>query len=263
ATMLLQAFQTMTLQEPMWNMDTGVSSHLADNTSFLTSFSNQSMYKSIFVDNGQSIHVTNTGHSLLHTPHKPLYLNHVLVTPNIIKNLIYVCKFTRNNDVSIEFDAYGFSVKDYQTRWLLLRCDSTGDLYPVTQQPSSTTTFALLTSSPKTWHRRFGHPGEDVLRRLESGHLISCNKSKLSALCHAFQLGKHIKLPFYSSESNVASAFDIIHSDLWTSPIMSESGFKYYAIFLDHFSHYVWVYPLLSKSDLFDTFLNFRAYVNK
>ncbi|GKC82874.1 ribonuclease H-like domain-containing protein [Tanacetum coccineum] len=53
--------------------------------------------------------------------------------------------------------------------------------------------------------------------------------------------GKHIKLPFNSSESNVASVFDIIHSDLWTSPIMSGSGIKFYAIFLDHFSHYVWV----------------------
>ncbi|GJU32996.1 ribonuclease H-like domain-containing protein [Tanacetum coccineum] len=264
ATMLPHAFQTMTLQEPAWNMDTGASSHLAENTGMLTSFSNPSMYKSVFVGNGQPIPVTHTGHSLLHTLHKPLHLHHVLVTPNIIKNLISVRQFTRDNNVSVDFDAYGFSVKDYQTRrLLLLRCDSTGDLYPVTQQPSTTSTFALLTLSPTTWHRRLGHPSDDVLRRLESSHFISCNKSKLSALCHACQLGKHTKLPFYSSVSHVASVFDIVHSDLWTSPISSESGIKYYAIFLDHFSHYVWVYPLLHKSDLFDTFVTFRAYVNQ
>ncbi|GJY71307.1 ribonuclease H-like domain-containing protein, partial [Tanacetum coccineum] len=263
ATMLPHAFQTMTLQEPAWNMDTGASSHLAENTGMLTSFSNPSMYKSVFVGNGQPIPVTHTGHSLLHTLHKPLHLHHVLVTPNIIKNLISVRQFTRDNNVSVDFDAYGFSVKDYQTRRLLLRCDSTGDLYPVTQQPSTTSTFALITLSPTTWHRRLGHPSDDVLRRLESSHFISCNKSKLSALCHACQLGKHTKLPFYSSVSHVASVFDIVHSDLWTSPISSESGIKYYAIFLDHFSHYVWVYPLLHKSDLFDTFVTFRAYVNQ
>ncbi|GKD86203.1 hypothetical protein Tco_1357357, partial [Tanacetum coccineum] len=67
-------------------------------------------------------------------------------TTNAAFSSLFVRKFTRDNDVSVEFDAYGFSVKDYQTRRLLLRCDSTGDLYPVTQQPSSTTTFALLTS---------------------------------------------------------------------------------------------------------------------
>nr|GEU39280.1 ribonuclease H-like domain-containing protein [Tanacetum cinerariifolium] len=50
---------------------------------------------------------------------------------------------------------------------LLLRCDSTGDLYPVTQQSFTHPPFALLSFSHTTWHRRLGHPGEDMLRRLE------------------------------------------------------------------------------------------------
>ncbi|GJZ35730.1 ribonuclease H-like domain-containing protein [Tanacetum coccineum] len=149
-------------------MDTGASSHLADNTCMLTSFSNLSIYPSVFVGNGNSIPVTHTGHSFLHTSHKPLHLNHILVTPHIIKNLISVHKFTRDNDVSVEFDAYGFSIKDYQTQKLLLRCDSTGDLYPVTQQPPLQTPVVLLSLSSTTWNRRLGHPREDVLRRLES-----------------------------------------------------------------------------------------------
>ncbi|GJW64429.1 ribonuclease H-like domain-containing protein [Tanacetum coccineum] len=244
-------------------MDTGASSHLADNTCILTSFSNSSIYPSVFVGNGNSILVTHTGHSFLHTSYKPLHLNHILITPNIIKKLIYVRKFTRDNDVSVEFDAYDFSVKDYQTQKILLRCDSTGDLYPVTQQPPLQTPALLLSFSSTTWHRRLGHPGDDVIRRLESSNLILCNKSKSPALCHACQLGKDVKLPFYSSASSVKSMFEIIHSDIWTSPIPSESQIKYYSIFLDHFSHFVWVYPLHKKSDLFDNIVAFRAYVNK
>ncbi|GKF77012.1 hypothetical protein Tco_0229482 [Tanacetum coccineum] len=114
-------------------MDTGTSSHLADNTSILTSCSNSSIYPSVFVGNGHSIPVTHTGHSFLHTSSKPLHLNHILVTPHIIKNLILVRQFTRDNDVSVEFDAYGFSVKDYQTERILLRCDSTGDPLPLSR----------------------------------------------------------------------------------------------------------------------------------
>ncbi|GJU98562.1 ribonuclease H-like domain-containing protein [Tanacetum coccineum] len=263
ATMLPQAFHTMTPQDPSWNMDTGASSHLADNTCILTSLSNSSIYLSVFVGNGQSIPVTHTGHSFLHTSHKPLHLNHILITPNIIKKLIYVRKFTRDNDVCVEFDAYDFSVKDYQTQKILLHCDSTGDLYPVTQQPPLQTLVLLLSFSSTTWHRRLGHPGDDVIRRLESSNLISCNKSKSPALCHACQLGKDVKLPFYSFASSVKSMFEIIHSDIWTSPISSESQIKYYSIFLDHFSHFVWVYPLHKKSDLFYNIVAFRAYVNK
>ncbi|GJS31421.1 ribonuclease H-like domain-containing protein [Tanacetum coccineum] len=92
-------------------MDTGASSHLADNTRILISFSNSSIYPSVFVGNGNSIPVTHTGHSFLHTSHKSLHLNHILVIAHIIKNLISIHKFTRDYDVSVEFDAYSFSVK--------------------------------------------------------------------------------------------------------------------------------------------------------
>ncbi|GJQ91721.1 ribonuclease H-like domain-containing protein [Tanacetum coccineum] len=118
------------------------------------------------------------------------------------------------------------TTQDYRMRQLLLRCDRNGDLYPVTY-PSSSTPFALLSFSHSTWHKRLGH--------------LSDNANKLRFLVLQFV-------------SRVEPAFDIIHSDLWTSRIPSVSGIKYYAIFLDHFSHYLWVYPLHHKSDLFAKF---------
>ncbi|GJS15252.1 ribonuclease H-like domain-containing protein [Tanacetum coccineum] len=93
------------------------------------------------------------------------------------------------------------TVKDFLTRHILLRCDSAGDLYPVTS-PSSTP-HALLSVSPSTWHQRLRHPGEE--------------------------LGKHVRLPFSSSNSIVFRSFEIVHSDIWTSPIVSSGGFKYKA----------------------------------
>ncbi|GKA99223.1 ribonuclease H-like domain-containing protein [Tanacetum coccineum] len=62
---------------------------------------------------------------------------------------------------------------------------------------------------------------------------------KPPVLCHACQLGKNVRLPFVSSDTVVTSCFDIIHSDVWTSPIPSLSGFKYYILFLDHYSQFV------------------------
>ena len=58
-------------------------------------------------------------------------------------------------------------------------------------------------------------------------------------LCHACQLGKHVRLPFYHLESVVESIFDIVHSDVWTSPITSIGGIKYYVLFLDYFSQFL------------------------
>jgi hypothetical protein len=260
-TLLPQAFNTLTLQDlgdVGWNMDTGASSHLNSNANNLSTIYNKSIYPSVFVGNGNSIPVTNTGHSLLPNPHRPLHLHNVLITSHIVKNLIYVRQFTRDNKVSIDFDEFGFSVKDYLTRQILLRCDSTGDLYPVTTPTSYPQAFL---ASHHTWHQRLGHPGNEVLRSLLSDNSILCNKVKSPQLCHACQLGKHVRLPFHVSDTVVNSVFDIVHSDLWTSPLPSQSGIKYYVIFLDHFSHYLWVYPLRNKSDTFAKFVEFRSLV--
>ncbi|GJW84887.1 ribonuclease H-like domain-containing protein [Tanacetum coccineum] len=257
---LPSAFSTIANRDPTWNIDTGASSHLNSHTSNLNIVYNKCLYPSVCVGDGKSIPVTNTGHSILPTLNRPLHLHNVLVTPNIIKNLIYVRQFTRDNNCTAEFDAFGFLVKDFLTRHILLRCDSSGDLYPVTSP--SPTPHALLCVSPSTWHQRLGHPGEDVLRSLKSRQYISYNKEKSSHLCHACQLGKHVRLPFTSSNSIVTRSFEIVHYDIWTSPIASSGGFRYYVLFLDHYSHYLWIYPLRTKSEVFQKFLHFRSYVN-
>ncbi|GKD08721.1 ribonuclease H-like domain-containing protein [Tanacetum coccineum] len=173
-TSLPSAFSTMTLQDPTWNMDTCATSHLNSNAHNLSTLFNTRLYSSIHVGDGNSIPVTNTGHSIIHSLHRPLHLNNVLVTPNIIKNLISVRQFTRDNNCTIKFDAFGFSMKDFLTRHILLRCDSSGDLYPVTKP--STLPAAFVSTSSTMWHQRLGHPRDEVLRSLSSRHFISCNK---------------------------------------------------------------------------------------
>ncbi|GJS75864.1 ribonuclease H-like domain-containing protein [Tanacetum coccineum] len=179
-------------------------------------------------------------------PYRPLHLKNVLVTPNIIKNLVSVRKFTTDSKCSIDFNPYGFTIRDYHTRQTLLRCDSTGDLYPLHVASSA---FALLTNNHSLWHQRLGHPGDNVIQTLSSRGLVSYNKQNTQHLCRACQLGKQTKLPFQRSTSIVTSPFDIIHSELWTSPVSSMSGYKYYVLFLDHYSYFLWVYPLHRKSD--------------
>ncbi|GJR79239.1 ribonuclease H-like domain-containing protein [Tanacetum coccineum] len=111
------------------------------------------------------------------------------------------------------------------------------------------------------WHQRLGHPRGEVMCHLVSSNFISYNKEKPPVLCHACQLGKHVRLPFVSSSTMISSCFDIIYSDMWTSPIPSLSGFKYYVLLLDHYSQFVWVYPLVNKSDVISKFVLFRNYV--
>ncbi|GKB27436.1 ribonuclease H-like domain-containing protein [Tanacetum coccineum] len=185
-----------------WNMDTCARSHL---NALVTNFSdvfNTCIYPSVSVDDGHSILVTNMGYSVLPTPFKSLHLNNVLITPYIFKHLIYVRQFVHDNHCTVEFDEFGFFVKDFMTRRLLLQCDSTRDLYPITSPSLIPHAFFV---SQHTWHQRLGHLESEVLCHLVSHNFISCNKEKHPILCHACQLGKHVRLLVVSSDTVVTS----------------------------------------------------------
>lgn len=120
--------------------------------------------------------------------------------------------------------------------------------------------MAMLASS--LWHDRLGHPGPSILHFLGKNKMIECtNRPRSSVSCQSCVLGKTVKMPFVSSNSVTLFPFDIIHSDLWTSPVLSSSGHKYYVLFLDDYSNFLWTFPLMHKSDVIRIFTSFHAYV--
>ncbi|KAJ9543614.1 hypothetical protein OSB04_023321 [Centaurea solstitialis] len=263
-TDLSSVFQASSVPVPQDNnfyMDSGATRHMTFNQGTMHSLTpcNSNF---IQVGNGVVIPARYIGQCSFPFSYWPLQLKNVLVSDKIIKNLISVRCFTVDNSVFVEFDLFGFTVKDFQTGRPLQCCDSDHhDLYPVLpSSPPSALASANVAISFDTWHRRLGHPGAAVFQFLMSCKFISCS-GKTSSLCHACQLGKHCRLPFSVSSTKTSRVFELIHSDLWTSPITSLSGFKYYVLFLDDFSHFLWVFPLRAKTEVFSTFKTFRAYV--
>ena len=97
------------------------------------------------------------------------------------------------------------------------------------------------------------------MNSLKKNKLIECNQIKDTLIYHSCPLGKHIKLPFYASNSSMS--FDIIHSDLWTSPVLSSPGHRYYVLFVDDYSKFLWTFSLSQKSQTFSTFLHFKTFI--
>jgi hypothetical protein len=190
----------------------------------------------------------------------------------MVQSLFSVRHFTTDNWCYMEFGPFGLFVKDLTTRNVIVMSNSTGPLYTMRLSESLTPSsndvaalaaipHALTIVAPTTWHHRLGHPGPDTLSSLSRSSLIQCT-SKKHDFCHACQLGKHTKLPFYSSSHRAEHPFYLIHLDLWTSPVVSVSGSKYYLVILGDFTHYLWVFPLKLKSDTFTTLSHFFAYVS-
>lgn len=68
-------------------------------------------------------------------------------------------------------------------------------------------------------------------------------------------------LPFTESNNVSHILFQLLYCDVWTSPIISNSGYKYYLVIMDDFSHYVWTFPLRHKLDVLPTLISFHAFV--
>ncbi|KAI3714849.1 hypothetical protein L6452_21809 [Arctium lappa] len=151
-TDIVQALYTLSMSQPsdpVGYMDIGASGHMEQPGMTSTSIFNTCTNKQILVGNGTTIPVIGQGNKTLPPPFPPLKLNNILYAPNLIKNLISVRRLTTDNLLSIEFDPFGFLVKDLKTKEPILRCNSLGDLYPLTtnfiKPPSKPISLAAVT----------------------------------------------------------------------------------------------------------------------
>lgn len=137
-------------------------------------------------------------------------------------------------------------MKDYQTKQILMRRGNASDFYPVTM----TTPQGFSSVAQSLWHQCHGHPGHQVFKHLVSNHSISYSSNKHSSLCHAYRIGKHVRLLFNMLNSITQFHIEIFHLDVCTSHVEIISGIKHYVIFWDLFSSFFCVYPLGVKSDV-------------
>ena len=112
------------------------------------------------------------------------------------------------------------------------------------------------------WHSRLGHPNAHTLRLLLQNNGLPCNSSTVVNSCIHCLHGKMHRLPFPSSRFVANSPFELVHSDLWgPAPLDSINGYKYYVIFVDHYTRFTWLYLLTNKSEVYSKFVLFHAMV--
>ncbi|XP_024011200.1 uncharacterized protein LOC112086480 [Eutrema salsugineum] len=227
-----------------WYPDTGASAHVTSSPQHLQQSQSYAGSDSVMVGNGEFLPITHTGSTTLASTSGTL----PLITAD------YPCSF--------EFDCHGVTVKDKTTKRVLLSGSSTNGLYRLKNQPAQ----AYFSSrqhcvSNDVWHRRLGHPNKQVLHLLSSNQAIKISTS-INRMCESCQLGKSSRLPFYQSSFSASRPLERVHSDLWgPAPVVSGQGFRFYVVFIDHWSRFCWFYPLKYKSDFYATFCVFQHMV--
>ena len=111
-------------------------------------------------------------------------------------------------------------------------------------------------------HMRFMHLNFDSLRFLSSKRMVDRLSSirNLDIICDICILKKQHRDVCQIGESQRARRpLKIIHLDLYTMEVASNSGCRYFIIFINNFSRETWVYFLKQKSNAHETFKIFKT----
>jgi histone deacetylase 1/2 len=221
-------------------MDTGATDHITGDLERLTVRDKYNGGDRVHAANGAGMEISHIGHSTLHSPSSPIYLNSILHVPSTSKNLVSVNRLTRDNHAFIEFHPDHFVVKDLKTRRQLLRGPCEGGLYPVHAATHiihhNKEAHAAVKPSTTIWHRRLGHAASPVV-----DYVLSHNKLPFARdlnnkhICDACQKGKSHQLPYPKSSSVSTTPLELVFSDVWGPAPSSVGHYSYYVSFIDDF----------------------------
>jgi histone deacetylase 1/2 len=121
-----------------------------------------------------------------------------------------------------------------------------------------------MATSIDIWHRRLDHPSSRILSLLASNKKVVYTSRHLNFQCQACPLGKSSCLSLGPTGHKTSTPLELIFSDVWgPAPMLSSDGFRYFVIFVDAHTKFIWFYPIAVKSDVFNVFQQFQVLVER
>lgn len=136
-------------------------------------------------------------------------------------------------------------------------------------QSESLLACGRISKNLQLWHRRFGHLNMNQLNQLIANGFVDGLKPEHGGVdnsvvvCEPCVVGKQTHKPFSARKGKRSSrVLEIVHSDV-CGPISPDgaNGERYFVTFIDDWSHFLMVFPMVPKDEVFDRFTKYEAYV--
>lgn len=190
-------------------------------------------------------------------------LSYVLHVPAFPVNLLSLSALIDDIDCSVTLNKFGVVIQERETRQMVGTGTRRKGLWYVEKGVQPELVYAATMEDKEKQamihHCRMGHVSFDEMSRIF--HDIMCGISNGKLTCDACEYAKHTRASYVSKGLRSISPFMLIHSDVWTSPVVSVNGMKYFVTFIDCYSRMTWVYLMRHKDEVFHCFQNFHAYV--
>ncbi|CAO1618810.1 unnamed protein product [Parajaminaea phylloscopi] len=192
-----------------------------------------------------------------------IHISQVGYVPEMSVNLISTMQLGRQTGFKVTIEAFRASLTTADDD-LIMTCFWIGHSYlmpiepvPVAiakkLQPAQYLACAHLDSTQRDillWHRRLGHVGITSLRKIQTsvdGLPDSLKKTVHMPACTPCALSRRQRMTFGRSEYIATTPLELVHCDLSGPFVATADGFRYFAVFVDDFSRFVWVFLLRTR----------------
>jgi len=195
-----------------------------------------------------------------------IMLSSVLHVPSFPVNLLSLSALVDHMDCRVSFDRDHCIIQERKTGKELGTGIRYGGLWYLDRKDDGRSMGVALASSMNEdeakvmlQHCRLGHLSFDTMIKVFPEVMSKVDRRKL--VCDACEYGKHTRSTYVSRGLRSVSPFMLIHSDVWTCPITSISGMRYFVTFIDCYSRVTWIYLIKHKSEVLKCFQNFSSLI--
>lgn len=203
---------------------------------------------------------------------EPFTVSNVTYIPGLCSNLLSVNAIAKKGHVVVfdESSCHIFKKDEYECKVkgkAVVTGVEEGGLYKLKccfQDSALATTDGDQSDQQMLWHRRMGHLGMNNLKllrdKMATGVRFPNTRNKLE--CISCVIGKQTKQPFKKSIATRAEeVLGLVHSDVCgPMKVPSVSNNLYFLTFIDDLTRKTFVYLLKHKSEVFDKFMEFKAF---
>ena len=241
-------------QQDGWIVDSGATSHMCNDQKLFSQLHPLEKPMEVVLGDG---HVLNAGVVVLdmRLPNGKMQrckLHSVLYVPSLSYNLLSVSSVAQSGKVT-KFGRHGCHILNANHK-LIAQATKVGSLYHLDCETSpELVNLADTPAREDTWHRRFGHLGTRNLQKLANNRMVDGFNYNATRFCESCVQGKHHRNTFLVNKSKrTQEPLDLVHSDLCGKMnTKSLSGAEYFLTFIDDKTHYVWVYVLKRKDEVY------------
>ena len=243
-------------QQDGWIVDSGATSHMCNDQKLFSELHPIEKPLEVLLGDGHVLNAAGSGVVLLpNGKMRRCKLRSVLYVPSLSYNPLSVSRVAQSGKVT-KFGRLACHILNANHK-VIARATKVGSLYHLDCETSpELVNLADKPAGEDIWHRRFGHLGTRNLQKLANNKMVDgfdYNATKEVRFCESCVQGKHHRNKFPVNESKRArEPLDLVQSDLCGKMnAKSLSGAEYFLTFIDDKTHYVWVYVLKHKHEVY------------